>query len=200
MKSHDAHSGGVCDHCWLPRDASLRLHNFPERISAFRRAADDRQNHPAVVRRIGRGMEHLPAVFPSRVTCRLLLCRPLHALAETEAAGYAAYRSDGLQSGAASRPAVADLEAVPRGRSLSAHFAAAHCNHRAALLIALHHQPVTPSLVRGGETRRDSVSTVRAVELRFAAGVAELSGIRRTSASPLMGRLLDGLASTLRSS
>ena len=50
-----------------------------------------------------------------------------------------------------------------------------------ALLIALHHQPVTASLVRGGETRRDSVSTIRAVEFRFAAGVAELSDIRGTS-------------------
>ena len=51
---------------------------FSERISAVRRAADDRQNHPAVVRRIGRGVEHLPPVFPGRVTGGLLVRAPLH--------------------------------------------------------------------------------------------------------------------------
>ncbi len=120
--------------------------------------------------------------FQAALLAGYFYARPFHAPAEAQAAGYAAHRSDGLQPGAASRAPFADLEAVARRRSFVAHFAAAHCNHRVALLIALDHQPVTPGLVRCGETRRDSVSAVRAIEFWFAARAAELSGVRGTGA------------------
>ena len=83
---------GVCDHCWF---VSLRLHNFSKRVSAVRRAADDRQNHPALVRRIGGGVEHLPAVFPSGLAGRLPVRAPLHAVSQAETTNRAAHWLDG---------------------------------------------------------------------------------------------------------
>ena len=62
-----------------------------------------------------------------------------------------------------------------RGRPLRPHPAASHRNHRSALLSAVHHQPVAPSLVCGGQARSDPLSPVRAFEFRIAAGPAQLS-------------------------
>ena len=92
----------------------------------------------------------------------------------------AAYRSDGDQPGGAPHPAIPELGAHQSRRSVSAHPAAAHGNHRSSLPAALHHQPAAASLVCGRQTRRDPVSTVRAVQFRFAARAAQLSSDRRT--------------------
>ena len=58
----------------------LRRHHFPERLPAVSGAAADRQDHSAVVRRIGRGVERRDAVFPACAAGRIRVRARLHPL------------------------------------------------------------------------------------------------------------------------
>src|SRR5207302_1211115 len=67
-------------------DASLRLYDFPERLPALSGTTPYRQDDPAVVRRLGRGVDRLRAVLPASAAARLPVLALVDSVFEAESA------------------------------------------------------------------------------------------------------------------
>ena len=151
----------------------LRGHDSGFQLSPVPGATDHRQADPAVVRRFGGGVDHLPGVFSVGAPGRLCLFGFFEPPA-TENPDQPAYRALAGQPGVAADRSRHRLETERHGRPLVAHSGPVDRHHRPALLHAVDHRPAGAKLVRA-RTRRPAggqagVPVFRVVELRFDPG------------------------------
>ena len=175
--------------------AALRFHHLRQRVSAVSGPAGDGQADPAVVRRVRRGVDHLPRVLPDHASARLRLRRPDRAPPVARLPSRRPYRAAGGQL-----PGVADrtrrpMEAARHRESVHADPRAAGGNHRTALSVAVDDEPAGAGVVRPQLSGSQSVPPVRAVEPRVDAGVDRLPLRSRTLGrdAPAILRLVGGV-------
>ncbi len=163
-----------------PFHGSLCGDYLPERVSALRSAADYRENDPALVRRICRGLDYRVDVFPDHAARRLCLCVRHNALSQTARPGPAARQSARPQLVASSHHPFARLENGLQWRPHSAHRSAAHCGCRSAILHAFDHRSAAPSLVCSLAAGRDAIPFIRNFQRWLDASSYQFPHRRRT--------------------
>src|SRR5579885_1755022 len=148
----------------------LRRYHLPERVPAVSGAAPDRENHFALVRRIGCGMGRGAAVFSARPARRLCVFARIDSLRKTQGADVRSCRAALSKLSFAAYPALAFLETVRSRRSDDAHPVAAGRYRRPAVFSAFLHQSAASSLVRAPQRHGHAVPAFRALEFRIDAG------------------------------
>ena len=131
-------------------DAPLRRHDLRQRVPAVPRAADRRQADPAVVRRLGRGLDDVPRVLPDRAA------RGLRVRRSRSCAACAPRTQVKLHVGAAGRQRSSLLPIVPgahwkpagRREPVVADPRAARGDDRPAVLPAVDDEPAGAGVVR----------------------------------------------------
>src|SRR5262249_45631526 len=73
--------------------APLRPNHPGQRLSPVPGTASHCQNHPSLVWRIGRGLDHLPPFFPDRITAWIPVCACAFPVSETPGADGGPYRT-----------------------------------------------------------------------------------------------------------
>src|SRR6202011_6182169 len=99
------------------------------------------ENDPALVRRLGCGVDCLRTVFPTTVAARVPVRALVDSIPATKGANDAASRPTGGELAHAARHPQHRLEAGRRRRSHAAHFRPPGRNYRATLLSAIDHGP-----------------------------------------------------------
>src|SRR5437667_5214722 len=143
---------------------------FPAVRSGTRRCHD----YPALVWRLGSGVEHMSVVFPARVTAGLPVRARPGTAASSENAGGATHHTARRQFHSPAYSARRQLEALRTGRPSAPYPAASRRHDRSALLSPFRYQPTVASLACGGTPRSRALSALRALERRLDAGLAEL--------------------------
>jgi uncharacterized protein YqfA (UPF0365 family) len=155
---------------------------LPKRFSPLSDPTDDRQDHPAVVRRIGGGVDHLHAVLPVRSAGRLRLFALVRQPVGAHPASCASRRAAGCQPTVAPGGSRRRVETGRRGKSHAANPGDAHAERGPAVHPAVHNEPTAAGLVRADPAGGISLASFRAVEPCLYAGAANLSDTRRTLA------------------
>ena len=154
----------------------LRPDHIPQCLSFIPGATGDRQDDPALVRRLGLGVDHLHAVLPDGLAVGLFLFPLGGALSFPAPAEPAPRLPVADQPGPPADRPQPGLETGRRREPDPAHPRPAQRLHRPALLRPVHHRPPDPGLVRPRKHRRRALSPVRPVQLRFHVGPARLPG------------------------
>ena len=174
-------------------DAPLRRHHLRQRLPAVPGAAGHREADPAVVRRLGGGLDHVPRLLSDGAARGLCVRRLRRAPARRARAGEVAHAAARRVRRAASDRSRRLLEADRRRESVVADPGPARGDHRAAVLPAVDDEPAGPGLVRARAARREPVPAVRAVESRVDAGARRLPvPVRAVDADALAGDRLVG--------
>src|SRR5581483_8507397 len=159
--------------------APVRHHRLSLGVPALPSPAAGREDHPAVVRRIGRRVDRVHAVLPGAAAPRLLLRARRDTLADVAAAEdrpLAAARRGARRDAALGERGV---EAA-RGRGPdAAHPGTARRDDRPSLSGPLDDGAAGAGVVRARAARRLALSPVRAVEPGIHARAGELSGAGR---------------------
>ena len=159
--------------------AYLRFDDSGERVSAVSGAAGHRQNHSALVRRFGRGVDRLPALLPGGAAAGLSL-RPRHrALSEASRADDSAPGPAGRQPARPPHLSRGASQALGDRRSHSRHSGPAGRYRGAALFPAFHHRSAAAGVVRAPLQEQHAVPPVCAFQRRLHVRPHQLSGVVR---------------------
>src|SRR5262249_43759158 len=147
---------------------------FPQRVPAVPRPADRCQADPAVVRRIGSGLDHVRVLLPGPAARWVRLRPRARAVSRAPAAAPGAHRAAWRKPRGAADRRRRGLEAIRRRGPELADPGTARSDRRAALLPAIDDEPARAGLVCA--TVPLAVPPLRALEPRVACGAPLLSG------------------------
>src|SRR5208337_4101369 len=175
--------------------AALRSNDLFQRLSAVSAATDHRQADPAVVRRLGGGVDDLPGVLPDHPAARLRLLRRGVAAPVAEGASAAAPCAARAELRLAADRSGSAVETAWHRKSCAAYPRPAGGDGRPALFPAGDHQSAGAGVVRAQFSRAQPVPPVRLVQSGVDAGAPRLSVRARTLGAYALAvlRLVGGL-------
>src|SRR5262249_21577305 len=152
-----------------------RSHYFSERVLAVPGAADDGTLHSPLVRRQPGRLEHVPAVFSVVPVSRIRVCALAGIAPGFADAAFRTYSvAPGLARILADRPARGNLEDGYCGTSFRKNPTAADGDCRRTVSAVVGDQPAIATMVHVDLTRQVALASVRALQSRIAAGIAQL--------------------------
>jgi hypothetical protein len=157
---------------------------FYERAPAFSDPAHDRQDDPALVWRLGRGLDNRHAFLPDGAPRRLPLRSLVGPHTRAERPGNRPCCASRPEPSAPARDAVSCREAVGQRGPGPAHPGPSRGIRGASLFFALHDEPAHPGLVREETSDRSAVPILRALQRGIAPGVLGLSVSYRAERHP----------------
>ena len=140
----------------VPRRTTMLLYAFTisyQRLPAFSGAADHRQDHTALVRRFGGGVDHLPAVFSDGAAAGVPVRARAGAVLEAARANDGAWRAAAGERAGAAGLSQRLVETGRAERSLAQDSGAAGGHGGPALFPAFDHRPAVAGLVRAALSR-----------------------------------------------
>ena len=152
--------------------AAARLHHRAFRFSALSGAAHHCASDPALVRWVGRGLDHLHGVLSGGAAGGVFLFRLGDPPPEGPSAGYCAYRPARPEPGLPADHRLARLQARRCRPAHRPHPAAADAHHWSALPDARHHRPAGAGLVHARVQYGTGLSALRLVQ----SGLDDLAG------------------------
>ena len=158
---------------------SLRTDNRGERLPVVSGSAGHRQDHSAVVRRLGGRVDRVHAVLSDGAAAGVSLCPCAGALSQTANANAGSRGPAAGERAGASGVPQRIVETIERRRAHAADSGIAGDDGGAPLFSAVHHRAAATGVVLQAVPRRHALPVIRALECRLDVRAAELPGAVR---------------------